>query len=182
MRQTFLEKEGAVTLDDLLRIARSQDAVDRQMKVKGTNSSADHVNAVGGKSNESKRLVESRYVLAVVKMVIFVETRRIRRATKLVENVVVLGISWLDVHSFNVVVVGLKVLQVETEVLLVAAGGAASGGRVPISGGRGTTGGGRFRPGRTREANQVVGGDDGEQFTGPVQQSPEYAFLGRTVR
>ena len=36
---------------------------------------------------------------------------------------------------------------------------------------------GRFRPGRARETNQVVGGDDGEQFTRPVQQSPEYAFL-----
>ena len=47
-------KEGAVSLDDLLRIARSQEAVDRQMKVMGTNVSANHVNAVGGKSSMNK--------------------------------------------------------------------------------------------------------------------------------
>lgn len=37
IRRKFLEKEGVVSLDDLLRIARSQEAVDRQMKVMGTN-------------------------------------------------------------------------------------------------------------------------------------------------
>ena len=32
LRRKFLEKEGAATLEDLLRIARSQEAVDRQLK------------------------------------------------------------------------------------------------------------------------------------------------------
>ena len=32
----FLEKEGALMLDDLLRIARSQEAGDRQLKQYGT--------------------------------------------------------------------------------------------------------------------------------------------------
>ena len=41
IRRKFLEKGGAVSLDDLLRIARSQEAVDRQMKVMGTNASTD---------------------------------------------------------------------------------------------------------------------------------------------
>ena len=50
----FLEKEGAVSLHDLLRIARSQQAVDCQMKVMGTNASADQVNTVGGKSSINK--------------------------------------------------------------------------------------------------------------------------------
>ena len=36
LRRKFLEKEGALTLDDLLRIARSQEAVDRQLKQYGT--------------------------------------------------------------------------------------------------------------------------------------------------
>ena len=97
------------------------------------------------------------------------------RVIKLVEGVLVLGISWLDVHSFKVALgVSLEVLQVEAEVLPVRAevwlGGQTRGGRR-------SAGGGRFRPGRTRETNQVVGGDDGEQYTGPVQQSPGYAFL-----
>ena len=43
IRRKFLEKEGAVSLDDLLRIARSQEAVDRQMNVMGTNASANQV-------------------------------------------------------------------------------------------------------------------------------------------
>ena len=54
IRRKFLEKEGAVSLNDLLRIARSQEAVDRQMKVMGTNASANQVNAVGEKSNMNK--------------------------------------------------------------------------------------------------------------------------------
>ena len=32
LRPKFLEKEGTVTLDDLLRVARSQEAVDRQLE------------------------------------------------------------------------------------------------------------------------------------------------------
>ena len=36
LHQKFLEKEGALTLDDLLRIARSQEAGDRQLKQYGT--------------------------------------------------------------------------------------------------------------------------------------------------
>ena len=38
MRRKFLEKEGTLTLEDLLRIARSQEAVDRQMKVMVSNT------------------------------------------------------------------------------------------------------------------------------------------------
>lgn len=43
-----------MTLDYLLRIARSQKAVDRLMKMMGTNASADQVNEAGGKSNANK--------------------------------------------------------------------------------------------------------------------------------
>ena len=55
----FLEKEGALMLDDLLRIARSQEAVDRQLKQYGTdqvnNQLADKVNVVGDKSDGNTR-------------------------------------------------------------------------------------------------------------------------------
>ena len=64
--QKFLEKEGALTLYDLLRIARSQVAVDRQLKQfsgdqmnnqandQGNNQKNDQVNAVGGRSDGRK--------------------------------------------------------------------------------------------------------------------------------
>ena len=54
LRRKFLKKEGALTLDDLLRVARSQEAVDRQLKQYGTdqvnNQLTDQVNSVGDKS------------------------------------------------------------------------------------------------------------------------------------
>ena len=55
-RRNFLEKEGTLTLEDLLRTARSQEAVDRQMKVMVSNTGADQVNVVG----ENKRSARSR--------------------------------------------------------------------------------------------------------------------------
>ena len=59
LRRKFLEKEGALTLDDLLRIARSQEAVDRQLTQYSTgqvnNQLTDHVNAVGDKSDGNTR-------------------------------------------------------------------------------------------------------------------------------
>jgi len=66
LRRKFLEKEGALTLDDLLRIARSQKAVNRQMKQfsadqmnnqvndQGNNQKNDQVNAVGDKLDGQK--------------------------------------------------------------------------------------------------------------------------------
>ena len=48
MRRKFLVKEGTLILEDLLRIVRSQEAVDRQMKVMVSNAGADQVNVVGG--------------------------------------------------------------------------------------------------------------------------------------
>ena len=57
MRRKFLEKEGTLTLEDLLRIARSQEAVDRQMKVMVSNAGADQVNVVGGNKRSAKSRV-----------------------------------------------------------------------------------------------------------------------------
>ena len=56
----FLEKKGTLTLEDLLRIARSQEAVDRQMKVMVSNAGADQGKVVGG----NKRSARSRLCYA----------------------------------------------------------------------------------------------------------------------
>ena len=50
-RRKLLEKEGALMLDDLLKISRSQEAVDRQLKQYGT----DQVNAVRDMSDGNTR-------------------------------------------------------------------------------------------------------------------------------
>ena len=59
LRRKFLEKEGAITLDDLFRIARSQEAVDGQLTQYSTdqvnNQLTDHVNAVGDKLDGNTR-------------------------------------------------------------------------------------------------------------------------------
>ena len=54
LRRKFLEKEGTVTLDDLLRVARSQEAVDRQLKQYSTGQVDNQVFAVGGKVDGNK--------------------------------------------------------------------------------------------------------------------------------
>lgn len=54
MRRKFLEKQGTSTLEDLLRIARLQEAVDRQTKVKVSNAGADQVNMVGGSKRSAR--------------------------------------------------------------------------------------------------------------------------------
>ena len=52
----FLEKEGTLTLEDLFGIVRSQEAVDRQMKVMVSNAGANQVNVVGGNKRSSDHL------------------------------------------------------------------------------------------------------------------------------
>ena len=51
LRRRFLEQEGSVTLDCLLKIARAQEAVSGQLKEMEQNSNQGHVNAVGGKNS-----------------------------------------------------------------------------------------------------------------------------------
>jgi len=46
LRRKFLEKEGSVTLDDLLVTARAQEAVNLQMEAMGANNSSGQVNTV----------------------------------------------------------------------------------------------------------------------------------------
>lgn len=46
LRRKFLEKQGSVTLNDLLVIARAQEAVDLQMETMGGNAGSEHVNSV----------------------------------------------------------------------------------------------------------------------------------------
>ena len=51
LRRKFLEQEGSVTLDCLLKIARAQEAVSRQLKEMEQNSNQGHENAVGRKTS-----------------------------------------------------------------------------------------------------------------------------------
>ena len=46
LRRKFLEKDGSITLNDLLIIARVQKAVDLQMVATGENTSSEQVNNV----------------------------------------------------------------------------------------------------------------------------------------
>ena len=46
LRRKFLEKDGSITLNDLLIIARAQKAVDLQMVATGENTSSEQVNNV----------------------------------------------------------------------------------------------------------------------------------------
>ena len=46
LRRKFLEKDGSVTLHDLLKTARAQEAVDLQMVSMGGNANSEHVNNV----------------------------------------------------------------------------------------------------------------------------------------
>ena len=51
LRRKFLEQEGSVTLDCLLKIARAQEAVSRHLRETEQNSNQSHVNAIGGKNS-----------------------------------------------------------------------------------------------------------------------------------
>ena len=52
LRRKFLEQESTLTLDGLLKVARAQEAVSRQLKaMEGNASSTGQVNSVGGKNS-----------------------------------------------------------------------------------------------------------------------------------
>ena len=65
LRRKFLEKDGSVTLNDLLLTARAQEAVDLQMEAMGGNISSEQVNnVVDGKALEGN--ISSEQVNSVV--------------------------------------------------------------------------------------------------------------------
>ena len=118
----FLEQESTLTLDGLLKVARAQEAVSRQLKeTEGNTSSTGQVNAVGGKNSggakkpvsgketrKSPRVIGTRRrsVSVVDKKDIFKGTRNAQRIIKPAESVEELGTSILDVR---------KVIRVEEE-------------------------------------------------------------------
>ena len=178
IRRKFLEKEGAVSLDDLLRIARSQEAVDRQMKVMGTNASANQVNAVGGKSSMNKHSARVKICFGCGQDGHFRGDKKCPARGQACRRCGGIGHFMVRCPPLQGRTRGEFRGSTSGGRRIIGRGrGAASGGGGQIRGGKSTAGGGRFRSGRTRETNQVVGGDDGEQFTGPVQRSPDYAFL-----
>ena len=167
MRLKLLEKEGTLTLEDLLRIARSQEAVDRQMKVMVSNAGANQINVVGG----NKRSARSRVCYACGLDGHFS------------------GNKWCPAHGQACLRCGgighfrvrcPKVMQRGSGELR----GTTSSGRNGPSRGmgvaRGDKAGARSRfqskPVKPREANRVLCQSVRQQPSSPVQQSPEYAF------
>ena len=167
MRRKFLEKEGTLTLEDLLRIARSQEAVDRQMKVMVSSAGADQVNVVGG----NKRSARSRVCYACGLDGHFSGDKRCPARGQACRRCG--GIGHFRVRCPQVMQRGSGEWR-----------GATSSGRNGPSRGKGVARGdkagarSRFqsKPVKPREANRVVCESVCQQPSSPVQQSPEYAF------
>ena len=175
LRRKFLEKEGALTLDDLLRIARSQEAVDRQLKQYGTdqvnNQLSDQVNAVGDKSDGNTRSGKGKKCFSCDQEGHFSGDRKCPARDCACRMCGVIG------H-----------LKVKCPRARQRGGGGSSsrgdkGGRGDDGGRRNTgrrrgDGGGRRGRGRGRpqETNLVADGNHSGEATRPVQHSPEFAF------
>ena len=170
LRRKFLEKEGALTLDDLLRIARSQEAVDRQLTQYSTdqvnNQLTDRVNAVGDKSDGNTRSGKGKKCFSCDQEGHFSGDKKCPACDRACRVCGVIG------H------VKVKCPRARQR------GGGDSGSRGDkvnkgADGGRRNTGsrrgGGRGRRGRghgrSQETNLVADGNHG-----PVQHSPEFAF------
>ena len=164
-------------MDDLLRIARSQEAVDRQLKQYSTdqvnNQLTDQVNAVGDKSGGNTRSGKGKKCFSCDQERHFTGDKKcpVRdRACRI----------WGVIGHFKVKCPRAR-----------KGGGGDSGSRGDKGdkgadggrrnswsgrgGGRGGRGRGRGR-GRLQETNFVADGNHGEEPTRPVQHSPEFAF------
>ena len=178
LRRKFLEKEGALTLDDLLRIARSQEAVDRQLKQfsadqmnnqandQGNNQKNDQVNAVGGKSDGQKAKIcfgcgQEGHFSGDMKC----PARG--RACRKCGGIGHFKVKCPQVQQRSGGELGSRAKVPDRK-------GATGGGR--RGGGNRGGGGGRRERGATRETNLVAGGNQGGEPPGFVQHSPEFAF------
>ena len=158
MRRKFLEKEGTVKLDDLLKISRTQEAVNRQMKVMvNANASASQVNAVSGKTSGNTHSGKVKKCFDCGLEGHFKGDYKCPARGKACRECGDYDhfrnqCSWFRRHGGGRGAAG-------------GGRGAVGGGRGAAGGGRRATGGGRFqrRPGRTREANHVAGVDDSDQ-------------------
>ena len=128
----FLEKEGALTLDNLLSIARSQEAVDHQLKQYGTdqvnNQLSDQVNAVGDKSDGktcSGKGKNVQRVTVLAECAVFLAISKLN-VPELVSAVVVApdpgGIKVAEVLMVEEGILGVDEVTVEEDVVVVVEG------------------------------------------------------------
>ena len=164
LRRKFLEKEGTVTLDDLLRIARSQEVVDRQLKQYTDQVDQNQVNGVNGKGDGNKTHRKGKTCFSCGQEGHFSQDKKCpARGQKLAGSAVERVISKLNALNFISVAVGIR----DREERRIAGVDKAGEARVPVDpvevevndGGR-------------REANLVTG----DFATSVNPHSPDYAF------
>ena len=150
MCRKFLEKEETVKLNDLLKIARTQEAVNRQMKVMvNANASASQVSAVSVKTSGNTHSNRVKKCFSCGLEGHFKGDYKCPARGKACTECGDYDhfrnqCSWVHRHG--------------------GGRGAVGGGRGAAGSGRRATGGGRFqrKPSRTREANHVAGVDDSD--------------------
>ncbi|XP_068758051.1 uncharacterized protein [Montipora capricornis] len=175
LRRKFLEKEGALTLDDLLRVARSQEAVDRQLKQYGTdqvsNQLTGQVNAVGDKSDGNTRSEKEKKCFSCDQEGHFSGDRKCPARDRACRMCGIIG-------HFRVKCPRARQRGGGGSGSRGDKGGKGAGGGRRNTGSRRGDGRGRRNRGRggSQETNLVADGSYSEGPTGPVQQSPEFAF------
>ena len=163
----FFRKERTLTLEDLLRIARSQEAVDCQIKVMVSNAGADQVNVVGG----NKHSARSRVCYACGLDGHFSGDKRCPARGQACRRCG--GIGHFRVRCPQVVQQGSGELRGATT---SSQSGPSRGKGVARGDKAGARGPFQSKPVKPREPNRVVCEGVRQQPSSPVQKSPEYAF------
>ena len=173
-----LRRKGALTLDDLLRIVRSQEAVDRQLKQYGTdqvnNQLTDQVDAVGDKSGGNTRSGKGKKCFSCDQEGHLSGDKKCPVPDRACRMCGVIGHLKVKCPRARQRDGGDSGSRRDK-----GSKGADGGRRNTWSGrgsGRGRRGRGRGR-GRSQETNLVADRNPGEEPTRPVQDSsPEFAF------
>ena len=175
LRRKFLEKEGALMLDDLLRIVRSQEAVDHKLKQYGTdqvnNQLADQVNAVGDKTDGNTHSGKGKKYFSCDQEGHFSGDTKCPARDRACRMCGVIG-------HFKVKYPRTSQRGHGGSESRGDKGGRDTDGRRRNTESRGRCGRGH---GRSQETNLVSDGNQSEEPTRPVQHSPEFAFTVEQV-